>query len=201
MYLANAGAMTGVKTFTRVDRNCLVLSNVTVSALTGTAVLCPLFQGDFQVRDSRIRVSPSPIASIKEVRLDLPWGAAEARFDDTTITDSSRYYVVDEPNPVFTQEVELDAQISARHRVRRPGMILPQLERTRRVARVWWYAGCPLPDDLTVAVASMAKEIFVNPGEQMQSEGVDYYNYSRMSVSEAMQLPLSSIATLLRYRG
>lgn len=188
-----------------IDRNRIRLVGYNAPTNVVAAHLFPQVTGDFAVMSGRIRVATPPIYSVEDVRIDIEWDTQSQAtpFSDETIVDPNSYYVAKEARAIFTEEIELKYGLACHDfsMVRVPGYVRAVRRRTRRIARVKYYAGLlAIPEDMLIAIAATAKQVATDPTGEFQSESYDYYSYSRRSLSELRDYPLSVLGTLTRYR-
>lgn len=195
--------LTGAVSYTSLDVDTIRVASVTLaSTIEGKGWLSPQFIVDESVLERMIRVTKTPVAAIEEIRLrDSDW-ASNGAFPSGSIISSSDYYAPMDGQESWAGEIELSTAVRTTEYQRRPGMVKPVKVRSRRTARVVYYAGCVsgVPDDVADAIAAICKEMATDPLGAFASESYDYYSYSKLSAAEIRSYPIGAVATLLRYR-
>lgn len=205
VYLSDTGAagLTGAVSYTKIDADSIRVAGVTVaSAIEGRGMLAVPNAITFEVASHMVRIKPSPVAAIEDVRIrDSNWEENGA-FPSSTIVDPDYYLLASDGDVCWSGELEFSKSLNVSLTERRPGLIRPIKSRSRRIAKVNYYAGCvdQVPADLKEAIAAFTMAIAKDPMQDFASESYEYYSYSRLSAEEQRKLPTSAIATILRYR-
>lgn len=204
VYVRGTGvvALEGLLAYDVLDVNSIMISDVTLAEkVIQKGVVCVPCTKQARVVEGVAVLEPGPVAKVTEVRLrSADYGNGDGPFPDGSIIDSSRWYIDTTSGPSWNGEIEIYGNSTVYKRV--PGMINPVKQKARRESLTTFYSGCflGLPDELAVAIASIAKEIAQDPSGSFQSENYDYYSYQRMDPSLVSKLPTSAIATLYSYR-
>jgi hypothetical protein len=203
--LSNAGSslLNGIKTVTAIDPDTLSIASCNISESYETGWMQPQFVTSTQAIGETVRLYPSPVVAIGEVRARVGALSSEGAYPDTTIVDPTNYFLdVDGQGMNWGGELELAPGVVSDRWKRVRGYMNPVKQRNKKTIRVTFYAGCTngVPEDVAVAIAGIAKTMSEDQTGEFNSENYDYYSYSRLSAEEIRKLPTSAVATLLRYR-
>lgn len=195
--------LSGIKTVTKIDADTLGVASVAVSESSETGWLQPQFISSNQVMGDTIRLQPSPVVAIDEVRARVGPLSTAGAYPDSTIVDPTQYFLdTDAQGMNWAGELELAPGVNSVRYKRVRGYMSPIRQNDKKTVRVTYYAGCAagVPEDVAMAIAGIAKTVAGDQTGEFQSENYDYYSYSRLSAEEIRMLPTSAVATLLRYR-
>jgi hypothetical protein len=203
--LSNTGSslLNGIKTVTAIDADTLAIASCAIATSYETGWMQPQFIESTQVISDMVRLNPSPVTAIGEVRARVGALTSEGAYPDTTIVDETDYFLdVDAQGMNWAGELELAPGVNSDRWKRVRGYMNPVKQRNKKSVRVTFYAGCAngVPDDVAVAIAGIAKTMSEDQTGEFNSENYDYYSYSRLSAEEIRKLPTSAVATLLRHR-
>ena len=205
LWISGSGndALSGKYAYQYVDDNTLRVVGAVLPVGVTNCRIFPRFTGDFDIMESRVRLEKTPVYLVEEVRVDGDWDVRYSDsepFGDEKILPVGEYYVPQESRSIFNSEVQFRLGCIRSPRVRVRGFVGATRKQSRRIARVTYYSGTlSVPSDLVLSIAVVGKQLSIDPTGEFQSESYDYYSYSRRSLSELKDYPISTIATLNRY--
>lgn len=201
VYFSGCGAsLNGEKDFEYLDDNTLLIKNVTLSGQTTLGRMYVRRVFDAPVIGNCIEVSPSPIYQLVEVKILRTLGE---QIDNSEVLDLASIDIPKTNDQQFNSTILVNTPIVSSYE-RSRFFLNAQPSNRQKMARVTYYSGLDrgVPMDLVQAISAASKEIIAADGMPgvFQSENIDFYSYSRASMNEIKDYPMSALATFMRYR-